>query len=248
MPEYLSGENLRWAIGILVTILLAVASLTVPSLLSRRQRTLWYRESSYPLVERVRTDERVEILFDGESVPDVYISVIGLWYRGTSAIVEDNYRTPVTVDFGEARVLDAEIVDTLPEGLPAELSVEAPQKVTFSPVAMNDGNVVKARVLLTSRRKKPKITGHIVDARIRDHREHKTFPDLMIRALFAMMATGIALFFIGTVLALLFSSDNFVPKGIVLVMFSGIGLLGACTLLMLPTMVLFERSIDKSPI
>src|SRR5215217_4308351 len=118
MTEFLSGEILRWAIGILVTIFIAVASLFVPWLLNRRRKTLWHRESSYPLVERRRKDERIEILFDGESVPDVYIFVIGLWYRGTSAIVEDDYRTPVTIDFGDARVLDAEIVDLSPEGLP----------------------------------------------------------------------------------------------------------------------------------
>ncbi len=246
--EFLSGEILRWAIGILVTILIAIASIFVPWLLSRRHRTLWYRQSSYPLVERRRKDERIEILFDGESVPDVYISVIGLWYRGTHAIVEADYRTPVTVDFGDARVLDAEITNLSPEGLPVELSVESPQKVIFSPVAMNDDNVVKARVLLTSRREKPKFTGHIVDVKIRNYREYKTFPDLMVRVIFAMGGTGMALVLIGVVLTVLFVNDNFEPKIIVLLLFAGVGLVVFSTLLVFPTMHLFSRAVDKSPI
>lgn len=247
MSEFFSGETLRWAIGILVSILIAISTLFVPLLLSRRRKTLWYRASSYPLVERRRQDERIEILFDGESVPDVYVYVIGLWYRGPNAVVEDDYRTPVTIDFGDARVLDAEIVHLSPEGLPADLSVKESCRVVFSPVAMNDDNVVKARVILTSRRT-PKVTGHIVEVKIRDHREHKTFPDIMVRALIGTAVLGMALFLIGSILMIFFTSGDFVPLSIAFVAFTGVGLLTVCTLLMFPIMSLSDRSIDKSPI
>jgi hypothetical protein len=248
MLSVVTTPLLRWVIVVFVTILIAIASLFVPWLLSHRRKTLWYRESSYPLVERRRKDERIDILFDGESVPDVYISVIGLWYRGTSAIVEDDYRTPVTIDFGDARVLDAEIVDLSPEGLPARLSVENSHKVIFSPVAMNDNDVVRARVLLTSRRPTPKITGHIVDVKIRHHLEHKTVPDIVFRALFAMMSVGGALFVFGTILAFSFSSGELVPQSIAFVFFTGMGLMVVCGILLFLTLWLFSRSIDKGPL
>jgi hypothetical protein len=249
MAEFLNSEVTRWAIGILVTILVAIASLFVPWFLSRRRKTLWHRENSYPLVESGGADERIEILFDGESVPDVYMSVIGLWYRGTGPMVEDDYRTPVTVDFGEARVLDAEIVNASPEGLPARLSVEDSHRVVFSPVAMNDDNVVRARILLTSRRRPPKVTGHIVDVKIRNVREHRTFPDLLIIAFLGMAGVGLTLAVIGMILGLLLSAPtgqvHSIPAVMLLV---GFALLIGGTCLLLPTMYMFTRSLDRIPI
>jgi hypothetical protein len=243
----LSSEILQWAIGLFVTILIAVATLFVPWLLQRRRKNLWYRISSYPLVERRRKDERIEILFDGESVPDVYISVIGLWYRGTSAIVEDDYRTPVTVDYGDSQILDAEMLEPSPEGVPAELSVEDSQRVIFAPAALNDDNVMRARVLLTSRQR-PKITGHIVDVKLRNYREHRTFGDVMVRVTFAIVGIGLALFIIGTILALLLSSGDKIPLGVAFAIFGGLALVMAGVLLIIPFSILSFRAIDKSPI
>jgi hypothetical protein len=53
---------------------------------------------------------------------------------------------------------------------------------------MNDGNVVTARALLTSRRGSPKVAGHIVDVKeIKDHRGYRTFPDILFWISMAML-------------------------------------------------------------
>jgi hypothetical protein len=78
------------------------------------------------------------------------------------AIVEDDYRTPVTFDFGAARVLAAEVVDAKPDGLQTNLSGEGgDNRVVLDPVALNDGDSITARVLLTNK-STPKVSGHIV--------------------------------------------------------------------------------------
>lgn len=247
MFRLVSGEVIVGIISIVVAILIGIASFFGSRHFNRKCKTLWHRERSYALVERRRTDERIEILFDGDPVPDVYVSIIGLWYRGTSAIVEDDYRAPVTIDFGDARVLDAEIEDSSPEGLPMGLSVDNPHKVVFSPVALNDNNVVRARVLLTSRRSRPKVTGHIVDVEIRDRWEYNSLSDRLDNGLFAMMITGVGVSMVGAILLLFFSSDNFVPLWIVIIVFGGLGLSMGSTLLM-PIQSLLERYQEKVPI
>ena len=89
-------------------MLVGVAAILVLILINRKSKIIWYSTSTHPLV-RSRFDERIELLFDGEPVPNVYATIIGLRYQGAEPIVEDNYRTPVTFDFGDARVLDAEV-------------------------------------------------------------------------------------------------------------------------------------------
>lgn len=62
------------------------------------------------------------------------------------------------------------IAVTSPEGIPATLSVEESRKVVFTPIGMNDDDVVTARVLLTSPNNRPDVTGHILGVRkIRDY-------------------------------------------------------------------------------
>ena len=250
MFELLNSETSRWVVGVIVTILIGMASVFAPRFLNRKRKTLWYRERSYPLVRRGVEDERIEILFDGEPVPDVYMSTIGLWYQGTDPIVEDDYRTPVTFDYGEARVLDAEIVSSSPEGLTAGLSVENARRVIFSPVAMNDGNVVTARALLTSRRRSPKVAGHIVDVKeIKDHREYRSFPDYLFRIAIAMTGAGAALMLIFVLIfAVLLSPASPENAPLPSIVWGAIGLMAGGTILLFPAVFLTFRSIDKSPL
>ena len=112
---------------------------------------------------------------------------------------------------------------------------------------MNDDNVVRARVLLTSRRSQPKVTGHIVDVKIRDRRESRSLMDIVLRAMLVMILTGASLAVVGLVLMLLFVSDNFVPLWTAFILFSGLGVM-MCSILLIPISGLIERYQEKAPI
>jgi hypothetical protein len=160
MADFLDNEAARWIIGIVVTILIGVAAIIGPPFIHRKRKRLWYQASIYPLV-REELDERITILFDGKAVPNVYVSIIGLRYKGTDPIMEDDYRSPVTFDYEDAQILDAEIFETEPDGINAHTFVKDESKVVFEPIALNDENRIAARVLLSGRNT-PKVSGHIV--------------------------------------------------------------------------------------
>jgi hypothetical protein len=134
MSDFLDSEATRWLIGIVVTILIGVAAIAAPAFVNRKRKRLWYWASIYPLV-REKLDERITILFDGDAVPNVYVSIIGLRYKGTDPIMEDDYRSPVTFDYEDAQILDAEVFETAPDGINAHTLVKGENKVVFEPIA-----------------------------------------------------------------------------------------------------------------
>ncbi len=78
-------------------------------------------------------------------------------------------RTPPTFDFRDAHILDAKAIGSSPPKLEVPLEIISSSKLVFNPIAMNDGNVVSARVLMTPPNTSPRVTGHIVGVnRIRD--------------------------------------------------------------------------------
>jgi hypothetical protein len=77
MPDFLESEAVRWVVGTLVTLGVGLGAIFVPYFLTRERKNLWYENFTYPEVEE-RVDERIEVTFDGDIVPNVYRR---LWSR-----------------------------------------------------------------------------------------------------------------------------------------------------------------------
>jgi len=190
MSDFFDNEATRWIIGIVVTILLGGIGIVVPYFINRKRKRLWYQTSIYPLV-RETLDERIAILFDGEAVPNVYVSIIDLRYKGTEPIMEDDYRTPITFDFGATQILDAEVFETKPDGISGCVSVKDKNRVVFEPIALNDENRIAARVLLTSRNT-PRVRGHIIGVKEFQNEDQLS----SLRSIVGLVAAPLAAFLI----------------------------------------------------
>ncbi len=160
MIRFLDNHTIG-VIGIAVPALIAIAAIVVPILVNRRSKRLWYKRVIYPVIEE-EIHERMQVTFDGEVVPNVYVSVISLRYEGPESLIEEHFREPISFDYGEAKVLDVEVIAKHPEGVNPSMNVHAPNKVVLDPLALNDGNEITARVLSTGPKRRPRVMGHIV--------------------------------------------------------------------------------------
>jgi len=197
MPDFLANEAARWAIGTVIASLIAGLAILVPYLQNRQRKHLWYRVSVYPVVE-AGVDQRIDVLFEGSPVPNVYAAIIRLYYAGTEPLVEGDYRTPITFDFGDAKILTAELVSTKPAGINAHVNTTESSAFTLEPVALNDGNRLTARALITDR-KYPKVKGHIVGIKeLRNELLKRDWAFIMFLACMGLMSLGITAWFVGS--------------------------------------------------
>jgi hypothetical protein len=202
--DFLDSERIRWIIVTLVPLVVGSGVIFGPWLLTRRRKNLSYRTSVYPVVIE-GLEEQVELLFQGQHVPDAYVSIITLHYRGNEPIVEDDFRTPVTFDFGDTRVLSAEVIRTQPKGINATLTLRSGNRVGLEPISLNNKNRIEARVLTTNPTQ-PTVSGHIVGVtEIRD--QDRAWP---WRITFVFTSLSITL--LGAILVLIDASTKPSPE------------------------------------
>lgn len=72
--DFLDSERIRWIIVTLVPLVVGSGVIFGPWLLTRRRKNLSYRTSVYPVVIE-GLEEQVELLFQGQHVPDAYVSI-----------------------------------------------------------------------------------------------------------------------------------------------------------------------------
>jgi hypothetical protein len=113
--------------------------------------------------EEVRN--RIKITLDEKPVEYVHLVVIRITNAGNEAISSKDFETPVSINFGnKATILSAEISQTDPSGLPAQISYNE-SLVELKPLLMNEKDNLTIKALV-SKGKAP-----IVDARIAGIRE-----------------------------------------------------------------------------
>ena len=162
--EILKIENLL-VVGLIIATF--AAGVISAFLITRyRKRRLWHWSSVLPLVQE-NWNEKIIVQFDRgdrkEEIPNLYMCIIGLRYKGRPAIRVDDYGTPVTFDFGDAEVLDAEVFETEPRRMDAKVLTKADTDAgavdenegvkknvaVLKPMIFTNKNQITARVLLT---------------------------------------------------------------------------------------------------
>lgn len=181
----------------MIASLIAGLAILVPYLQNRQHKHLWYRVYLYPVVE-AGVDRRIDVLFEGSPVPNVYAAIITLRYVGTEPILEGDYRAPVTFDFGDAKILTAELVSTKPAGINASVNTTEDSAFALEPVALNDNNRLTARALITDD-KYPKVKGHIVGIKeLRDERSKREWSGIIIFAWGGLLLLGLLVGVVGS--------------------------------------------------
>jgi hypothetical protein len=212
MLEFLDHGNVKFVISTLIAVVVGLGAIFNQHILARRRKTLWYQTSVYPVVIE-GLEEQVELLFHGQHIPDAYVSIITLHYRGNAPIIEDDYRVPVSFDFGDTKVLSAEVISTQPTGINATLTLWDGNRVELEPIALNDKNRIEARVLTTDPTH-PTVSGHIVEVNeIRDQDQAWPWRRTFEFALAGIMLLGMILFIIGTPKGATPASSTLSPLG-----------------------------------
>ena len=133
-----------------VLALLALAAVVVPIVgINRPRKRSSYRVLFDDRLLSVRDEltSRVQVTFDGQPVRDVRMVIAHLMNTGNVPIEASDYIQPLGLSFGEATVLDAEVMDTRPNNMRVSLETNA-GRVILTPDVFNGGDAISVRVLL----------------------------------------------------------------------------------------------------
>ena len=161
--EFLKDPTTRWLIEMTIVIVVGATPLAVNLFVNRNRKKLWYKRWIFPVMDRDRTTDGMDISLDGESLSNAYVSIIGLRYEGSDPVTEDDYRQSIRMDYEHTRILEATVLETYPEGIKPAIRLQDSGCITLEPLAFNNRNEVVIRVLLSEAPDNgPKVTGHIV--------------------------------------------------------------------------------------
>src|SRR2546421_9972889 len=94
---------------------------------------------------------RVQVLLDNKPVRNVQIVVLRIWNSGNAPIKREDFdnHNPIEVDLGkEAEVLEAEVLETIPNNIEAEVKASLKidsGSVKITPILFNSQNSIKLR-------------------------------------------------------------------------------------------------------
>lgn len=156
--ELLQNSTAQWIAGIVVSL---ISGFLISRYYSKTRKDLSYRREIWPLVQD-EVGSRLQLQFDHEPVENVAIVVIHLSYKGNEPIRRDDYEQTLTFDFhDQARVLDAEVLQTEPTNMNPVVISETDTKVRLNPILLNDGNRITIKMLVENAERVPKVDGRI---------------------------------------------------------------------------------------
>jgi hypothetical protein len=142
-------EMLRDPLWQAVGAFIAIGAI-VFQVLNRRRKILTCLINDFSLVSiQAEALGRVELIFDSEKVEDVHLVTLEFYNSGSLPIRPDDYEQPIEFHMGsEARIFSAEITETKPKNLRANVNVEG-NYVWFSPILLNQGDSFTTKILVS---------------------------------------------------------------------------------------------------
>ncbi len=135
--------------------------------LERKKKSLTYETISEAslLTLNEELNEKVQILYDGKVIKDVYLIILKIRNNGNSAILEKDFIKPIQINFSDkTQILSAEIIRTIPSNLNVEISLRTNQ-IGLAPVLLNSGDSISLKLLLTGHDGVMHLNGRIVGVR-----------------------------------------------------------------------------------
>jgi len=91
----------------------------------------------------------IKILYDNKQVNDVYLLEINIFNSGNTSILEKEYNTGITFDFGSnSKVLTASVIFADPADVNPKINTKK-SKVIVDPVLLNKGDSIILKVIAT---------------------------------------------------------------------------------------------------
>ena len=158
--QLLGNNTVQFVVTIAVTVVLGLGSLFLPGLISRTRKELWYRVGSWPVLNPSEKELNLEVRRGDELLNNANIVICAVRYAGNRALEPEGLSTPITFDFpDDVRVVSAKVVHTSSPGANIEAVIEPPDAegvvdaswphmVTLTNDVWNDGDWVRARMLV----------------------------------------------------------------------------------------------------
>lgn len=187
--EALKDPGRQFFINAILTVLVGVAAIIIPWLLSRRKKELSYRILTNTNLVSVREEyqRRIEIRFLSRRVKNVHLIIFKLFNSGHKAIRLHDYVEPITLRFGgESRILSAAVAETYPPEVKfsevgpdtevkfAEVIANAGgNEMSIPPILLNAGDWIKIKILVSDYGDPITISGRIVDvSRLKEGKDY----------------------------------------------------------------------------
>ena len=204
-------------VGVIIAFVALVLTILLFRMQARRKEILWDINSNISISSFSISDKlKRTIVFGEEPLDDVSLIILGIWNSGNVEILPNDFIFPIRFDFGkDAKVLEAEIAETMPISIKSRTSITMDTKtITLEPLLLNSKDSITLKVLLTQ------FNGEIsVDARIAGIKqvsrpvEKETYVTIIGSAFSKTLLVFLGLFLVsGIFTAIMLSVGSFLGK------------------------------------
>lgn len=157
-------RNVNWDfVGVLVAVITIILSIAI-FLAQRKRKKLTYEIVSKTSVLSAAEEisGKLQILFQGEAVKNVYLLVIKLSNTGNLPITTADFERLVCLKVEKSeRILSAEVSETTPPNLSATLQ-NTDKSIQLNPLLLNPGDTIVIKTLISDYQNDVEIDGRIV--------------------------------------------------------------------------------------
>lgn len=160
--------------------------------MQHQHKALSYKILSYtPLVIRDVIGEKLQIVFEGKPVEDVYLSIIKIYNSGNTPIVYNDYERPINLYFGEnSQILTNEVIEKNPDNLEVTTHIEG-TKIMLDPLLLNKKDSITLKTILSQ--PDISINNINIDGRIVGVKEIKEITENVIFHTLKVLSVGVLL-------------------------------------------------------
>jgi hypothetical protein len=150
-------------LGVVVGILVGIITIGL-YFMQRQKKAISFEILSDNALLSVRNEikSKLQVLYDGKAVKQVYLTLIRIFNSGNVPIQPSDYLQPIEMCFGNnAQILSAEVIESDPKNLDMSLTVEG-DKIILKSTLFNKDEYLKIKTLTTESCHQLTVTGRIV--------------------------------------------------------------------------------------
>lgn len=147
-------------IGLVITIIISL----ITCFLQKTKKSLAYEILAETALLSVAKEvkDKIQILFEGDSVQNVHLILLKISNTGNVPILESDFDEEITISFDSStRLLSAEISKKNPHSIKAELTIKGTQLI-ISKSLWNSGDTITIKSLVSEFNEKIDVSGRIV--------------------------------------------------------------------------------------
>jgi hypothetical protein len=196
-------------VGVILVIITIIVSVVI-YLLQKNRKSLTYEILSETALLSVakEVEDKIQILFEGNTVKRVHIILVQISNTGNSSILPSDFLKELTISFNNsAKILSTEISDKNRQSIDTEVSISDTQsQLIIASSLWNSGDAITIKSLVSDFNKDIQVSARIVG--IQDIKNNRSgLNPITVWS----VATGIFVFTVGLVLSLFSMFNNLMP-------------------------------------